>query len=243
MVDERRRAWRLRTETSGTENETDYTVSMDRFIREVWDRAVEENSAAALSAEAQRRQSRRTERDRDRMTARGAQQRAIDNESDEDATSAANVDEFDTQSVNSEPVIDVDVEVGDSAERRGRSMANSVNSPTQRRRQGGSYGSSSSLVAIPSQEELLVNLVAIADRAFPAATAPAQMAPISEISELRTEVTQLKESIQRQEAMLAQLLRQQQPVSAPVPAPIEPLYHMPHQSNWFQPNAQNWSNS
>ena len=69
MVDERRRAWRLRTETPGTENETDYTVSMDRFIREVWDRAVEENSVAALSAETRRRQSRRTERDREHMTA------------------------------------------------------------------------------------------------------------------------------------------------------------------------------
>jgi hypothetical protein len=40
-----------------TENENDYTVSMNRFIREVWDRAVGENSAAALSVEAQRRQS------------------------------------------------------------------------------------------------------------------------------------------------------------------------------------------
>lgn len=240
MVDERRRAWRLRTETSGTENETDYTVSMDRFIREVWDRAAEENSAAALSAEAQRRQSRRTERDRERMTARGAQQRSLDDESDEDATSAADVDEFDTQSVNSEPVIDVDVEVSDSAARRGRGIASSVSSPTQRRRRGGSYGSSNSSVTIPSQEELLVNLVAIADRAFPPAAAPTQMAPIAEIAELRTEVTQLKASIQRQEAMLAQLLRQQQPVPAPVPAPVEPLYHTPYQPNWFVPNAQNW---
>jgi hypothetical protein len=60
----------------------------------------------------------RTERDRERMTARGAKQRAIDNESDEDATSAADVDEFDTQSVISEPV-DVDVEFSDSAARRG----------------------------------------------------------------------------------------------------------------------------
>lgn len=240
MIDERRRAWRLRTETSGTENETDYTVSMDRFIREVWDRAAEENSAAALSAEAQRRQSRRTERDRERMTARGAQQRSLDDESDEDATSAADVDEFDTQSVNSEPVIDVDVEVSDSAARRGRGIASSVSSPTQRRRRGGSYGSSSSSVTIPSREELLVNLVAIADRAFPAAAAPTQMAPIAEIAELRTEVTQLKASIQRQEVMLAQLLRQQQPVPAPVPAPVEPLYHTPYQPNWFVPNAQNW---
>ena len=192
MVEERRRAWQLRTETSGTENETDYTVSMDRFIREVWNRAIEENQAAEQTAEAQRRQSRRTERDRERMTARNAQQRVIDNESDEDFTSAAEDAEFDAQSVNSEPVVDVDVEVSDSATRRGRGMANSVNSPTQRRRRGGSYGSSSSSVAIPSQEELLVNLIAIADRAFPAATAPTQMAPIAEIAELRTEVTQLK---------------------------------------------------
>jgi hypothetical protein len=50
------------------------------------------------------------------------------------------------------------------------------------------------------------------------------MAPIAEILELMTEVTQLKESIQRQEAMLAQLLRRQQPVSAPV----EPLCHTPY---------------
>jgi hypothetical protein len=114
----------------------------------------------------------RTERDRERMTARGAKQRAIDNESDEDATSAADVDESDTQSVNSEPVVDVDVEVSDSAARRGRNIANTVNSPTQRRRRRGNYGSSSSSVALISQEELLVNLIAIADRAFPAATAP-----------------------------------------------------------------------
>jgi hypothetical protein len=40
MVEERRRAWQLRTETSGTENETDYTVSINRFIREVWNRAI-----------------------------------------------------------------------------------------------------------------------------------------------------------------------------------------------------------
>lgn len=175
------------------------------------------------------------------MTARNAQQRVIDNESDEDFTSAAEDGEFDAQSVNSEPVVDVDVdvEVSDSATRRGRGMANSVNSPTQRRRRGGSYGSSSSSVAIPSQEELLVNLIAIADRAFPAATAPTQMAPIAEIAELRTEVTQLKESIQRQEAMLAQLLRQQQPVIAPVPALIEPLYQAQFQPNRYQPNAQN----
>jgi hypothetical protein len=239
MVEERRRAWQLRTETSGTENEADYTVSMDRFIREVWNRAIEENQAAEQTAEARRRQSRRTERDRGRMTARNAQQRVIDNESDEDFTSAAEDAEFDAQSVNSEPVVDVDVEVSDSATRRGRGMANSVNSPTQRRRRGGSYGSSSSSVAIPSQEELLVNLIAIADRAFPAATAPTQMAPIAEIAELRTEVTQLKESIQRQEAMLAQLLRQQQPVIAPVPALVEPLYQAQFQPNRYQPNAQN----
>jgi hypothetical protein len=114
-----------------------------------------------------------------------------------------------------------------------------VNSPTQRRRRGCSYGPSSSSVAIPSQEELLVNLIAIADRAFPVATAPTQLTPIAEILELKTEVNQLKELIQRQEAMLAQLLRQQQPVSAPV----EPLCHTPYRSNWFQPKAQNWSNS
>ena len=114
-----------------------------------------------------------------------------------------------------------------------------ANSPMQHRRRGGSYGSSSSSVAIPSQEELLVNLIAIADRAFPAATAPTQMAPIAEIAELRTEVTQLKESIQRQEAMLAQLLRQQQPVIAPVPALVEPLYQAQFQPNRYQPNAQN----
>jgi hypothetical protein len=141
----------------------------------------EENQAAEQTAEAQRRQSRRTERDRERMTARNAQQRVTDSESDEDFTSAAEDAEFDAQSVNSEPVVDVDVEVSDSATRRGRGMANTVNSPTQRRRRGGSYGSSSSSVAIPSQEELLVNLIAIADRAFPAATAPTQMAPIAEI--------------------------------------------------------------
>jgi hypothetical protein len=199
----------------------------------------EENQAAEQTAEAQRRQSRRTERDRERMTARNAQQRVTDSESDEDFTSAAEDAEFDAQSVNSEPVVDVDVEVSDSATRRGRGMANSVNSPTQRRRRGGSYGSSSSSVAIPSQEELLVNLIAIADRAFPAATAPTQMAPIAEIAELRTEVTQLKESIQRQEAMLAQLLRQQQPVIAPVPALVEPLYQAQFQPNRYQPNAQN----
>jgi hypothetical protein len=147
MVEERRRAWQLRTETSGTKNETDYTVSMDRFIREVWNRAIEENQAAEQTAKAQRRQSRRTERDRERMTALNAQQRVIDNESDEDVTSAAEDAEFDAQSVNSEPVVDVNVEVSDSATRRGRGMANSVNSPTQRRRRGGSYGSSSSSVS------------------------------------------------------------------------------------------------
>jgi hypothetical protein len=80
---------------------------------------------------------------------------------------------------------------------------------------------------LPPQEELLVKLIAIADRAFPAASAPTQMAPIAEILELKTEVTQLKELIQRQEAMLAQLLRQQQPV----PAPVEPLCHTPYRSN------------
>ncbi|KAH0358820.1 hypothetical protein KCU65_g10178, partial [Aureobasidium melanogenum] len=110
MVDERRRAWQLRTETSGTENETDYTVSMDRWIREVWDRAAEENSQALQSAEAQRRQSRRTERDRERMTARVTQQRAIDQSSEEDLTSedsesygAGAGDQFETESVNTEP--------------------------------------------------------------------------------------------------------------------------------------------
>jgi hypothetical protein len=157
---------------------------MHCFIREVWNRAIEENQAAEQTAEAQRRQSRRTERDRERMNARNAQQRVIDNESDEDITSAPEDAEFDAQSVSSEPVVDVDVEVSDSATRRGRGMANTVNWPTQRRRRGGSYGSSSSSVAIHSQEELLVNLIAIADRAFPAATAPTQMAPIAVSSHL-----------------------------------------------------------
>jgi hypothetical protein len=106
MVEERRRAWQLRTETSGTENETDYTVSMNRFIREVWQRAKEENSAALLSAEALRHQSRRTERDRERITARGTQQRATNKLSDEDSVSehsGIDVNEFETGSVNSEP--------------------------------------------------------------------------------------------------------------------------------------------
>ena len=130
MVDERQRAWRLRTETSRTKNETDYTVSMDRFIREVQDRAVEENLAAASSAEALRRQSRRTERDRERITARGAQQRAIDNESDEDATLATNVNKFETQSVNLELAVNVNVKVSNGATRRGQNIANLVNSLT-----------------------------------------------------------------------------------------------------------------
>lgn len=233
MVDERRRAWQLRTETSGTENETDYTVSMDRWIREVWDRAAEENSQALQSAEAQRRQSRRTERDRERMTARVTQQRAIDQSSEEDLTSedsesygAGAGDQFETESVNTEPEGDVS-----SARRgrgRGRGSASSTQSSVRRRQRGGSYhGSSSSRSGLLTQEEAMTELVTVAR-----ALATPQVAPISELTELRTEVSELKGAIQRQEAMLAQLLqRQQQPAPQPQYSP-----------NWYTQSSQNWPN-
>jgi hypothetical protein len=229
MVEERRRAWQLRTETSGTENETDYTVSMDRFIREVWQRAEEENSAALLTAEALRHQSRRTERDRERMTARGTQQRAINEISDDDSVSqhsGIDLDEFETGSVNSEP------EVASSSARRGRGGSVSQGSSVQRRQRGGSYhgSSTSSRSGLFTQEEAMTELVTVAR-----ALATPQVAPIAELLELRTEVSELKGAIQRQEAMLAQILERQQQ-----PAPQQQPQYVPN--NWYNQNPQNWPN-
>jgi hypothetical protein len=69
------------------------------------------------------------------------------------------------------------------------------------------------------QEEAMAELVSVARELLLPAT-PMRVAPIQEIAELRTEVSELKDAIQRQGAMLAQLLqRRQQPAPQPQYSP------------------------
>jgi hypothetical protein len=65
------------------------------------------------------------------------------------------------------------------------------------------------------------------------ALATPQVAPIAELLELRTEVSELKGAIQRQEAMLAQILERQQQ-----PAPQQQPQYVPN--NWYNQNPQSW---
>jgi hypothetical protein len=204
LIDDRREQWRAQTEGSGTENETDYTNLMDRFIREVWDRVASERVQAEGTLQSEAHAARRTERDRDRMASRRRVQAEINEESDEDETEEdEDIDEDgteslgsfegagegeETRSVDSDEVQEVPIA------RRGGAAAGARRGSSQRgsRGRGGSTSSSNRGSVMSAEESLHQIMLNLSNNLSPASAPGAPAANQEGLDALKDQITTLR---------------------------------------------------